>query len=129
PRGGAGVHRLPALRRGAGRHPRADVHVPGERGDRPARVLDHVRTAGRRPVHGEHRGHQQPPRRVDRAVDADRDRLATVPTARGGRSRGGWLGTAGVVVAAAVPLAFLAVFFAYPVAMLVARGFLTDGAL
>src|SRR5690625_5432184 len=47
----------------------------------------------------------------------------------GGRNRGGWLGTVGVVVAAAVPLAFLAVFFAYPVAMLVARGFVTDGAL
>ena len=91
-------------------------------------------------------------------MDADRDRLATVPTVRtgperaarppaggvvdvgyrpitdgnhthGGPNRGGWVGTAGVVVAAAVPLAFLAIFFAYPVAALVARGFVTDGAL
>src|SRR5699024_7666979 len=34
-----------------------------------------------------------------------------------------------VVVGAALPLAFLAVFFAYPVAALVARGFVADGAL
>src|SRR5699024_11323026 len=110
-----------------------------------------VRAARRRSVHGEHRGHQQPPRRVDRAVDADRDRLATVPTVRtgperaarppaggvvdvgyrpitdgnptpGGPNRGGWVGTAGVVVAAAVPLAFLAVCLAYPGPAPVARG-------
>ena len=42
----------------------------------------------------------------------------------GGRGR-----TAAAVVAAAVPLAFLAIFFGYPVAALVARGFVTDGAL
>src|SRR5699024_8871995 len=34
-----------------------------------------------------------------------------------------------VVVGAALPLAFLAVFFAYPVAALVVRGFVADGAL
>ena len=34
-----------------------------------------------------------------------------------------------LVVAALVPLAFLAVFFAWPVGALVARGFVTDGAL
>src|SRR5699024_7516182 len=129
---------------------------PGERSGRAAAVLDRLRAAGRRPVHREHRGHQQPPGRVDRAVDADRDRLATAPagpapaapnapvggiavaprpetdadpTHGGSGGGGGWAGTAGVVVAAAVPLAFLATFFAYPVAMLVARGFLTDGAL
>lgn len=38
-------------------------------------------------------------------------------------------GTVAVVVAAAVPLAFLAIFFGYPVAALVARGFVTDGAV
>ncbi|HIZ37077.1 MAG TPA: iron ABC transporter permease [Candidatus Ruania gallistercoris] len=38
-------------------------------------------------------------------------------------------GTAAVLVAAAVPLAFLAIFFGYPVAALVARGFVADGAL
>lgn len=35
----------------------------------------------------------------------------------------------GLVVATLLPLAFLAVFFAWPVATLVARGFVTDGAL
>ena len=44
----------------------------------------------------------------------------------GGGLRGG---TAAVVVAAAVPLAFLAIFFGYPVAALVVRGFVADGAL
>lgn len=84
-------------------------------------------------------------------MDADRDRLATRPArvrqggldvdnpgnfdiqatlAGGARGRsGGWVATAAVVVAAAVPLAFLAIFFAYPVAALVARGFVADGGL
>ncbi len=35
----------------------------------------------------------------------------------------------GLAVAAAVPLVFLAIFFAWPVATLVARGFVADGAL
>ncbi|WP_123309222.1 iron ABC transporter permease [Cellulomonas sp. PhB143] len=39
------------------------------------------------------------------------------------------LGRAAWVLAAAVPLAFLAIFFAWPVAALVGRGFWTDGAL
>ncbi|HZL01882.1 MAG TPA: iron ABC transporter permease, partial [Cellulomonas sp.] len=36
---------------------------------------------------------------------------------------------AALALAAALPLAFLGVFFAWPVATLVARGFVTDGAL
>ncbi|WP_147919669.1 ABC transporter permease [Ruania zhangjianzhongii] len=47
----------------------------------------------------------------------------------GGRAVGGRGRTAAAVVAAAVPLAFLAIFFGYPVAALVARGFVADGAL
>ena len=39
------------------------------------------------------------------------------------------LGALGLGVAALVPLAFLAVFFAWPVGTLIARGFVTDGAL
>ncbi|ACQ82050.1 binding-protein-dependent transport systems inner membrane component [Beutenbergia cavernae DSM 12333] len=46
------------------------------------------------------------------------------------RRRGGRLAwAAGWVLLAAVPLAFLAVFFAWPVATMVARGFTADGAL
>ena len=55
---------------------------------------------------------------------------------RGGRGvgvgRGGWRRVGGGALwalAAGVPLLFLGVFFAYPVASLVGRGFVTDGAL
>ncbi|MCC2316548.1 ABC transporter permease [Cellulomonas chengniuliangii] len=48
---------------------------------------------------------------------------------RAGRGRSGVGGALWWALAAAVPLAFLGVFFAWPVATLVARGFTTDGAL
>ena len=50
------------------------------------------------------------------------------PGAPGGR----WsslLPAVGLTLAALVPLVFLAVFFAWPVASIVARGFVTDGSL
>lgn len=42
---------------------------------------------------------------------------------------GGRLSAAGLALAALVPLAFLGLFFAWPVASIVGRGFVTDGAL
>lgn len=70
-------------------------------------------------------GRTSPPSGVRAAATRRRPRR---PLARGPRGRGvgrvlGW------GVAAAVPLLFLGVFFAWPTASLVARGFVTDGAL
>ncbi|GAB2612560.1 ABC transporter permease [Pseudactinotalea suaedae] len=48
---------------------------------------------------------------------------------RGGAARAAALGWVGWAVAVVVPLAFLGVFFAWPTAALVARGFVTEGAL
>src|SRR5690606_7552919 len=155
PRRRPGVGRLHAEPPGAGVAAGEHVRLPGRRGGRAARVVGRVRTAGRRPDRGRAGGDRRRPGRLDRDLDRDRPRL-TVPTpdpdptgrtsppsgvraaaarrrprrplARGPRGRGvgrvlGW------GVAAAVPLLFLGVFFAWPTASLVARGFVTDGAL
>ncbi len=62
---------------------------------------------------------------LTRAVTATAaPRPLVVPSRHRGR---GW--RAGLVAAAVIPLVFLAVFFAWPVATLIARGFVADGAL
>ena len=64
-------------------------------------------------------------------LDVDKSREGDIQATLANDRRGSGLrgGTAAVVVAAAVPLAFLAIFFGYPVAALVARGFVADGAV
>ncbi|WP_372402926.1 ABC transporter permease [Sanguibacter suaedae] len=59
---------------------------------------------------------------MDQGLDRVGDRLTTA-------GRTGWRATAAWALAAGVPLAFLGLFFAWPVATLVGRGFVADGAL
>lgn len=55
--------------------------------------------------------------------------LALAPGRTAGSRSGRWPRLAGWALAAGLPLLFLGVFFAWPVATLVARGFAADGAL
>ena len=53
---------------------------------------------------------------------------STAPARADRRARGGpsWVWRCGWLLAAAIPLAFLAIFFAWPVATLVGRGFASE---
>ena len=117
PRRRTQARRLHAVERVPGRHAAADVRVP--------RARRHA--AARRCSASSPRSPPSPltlppaeigaqPRRVDRAVD--RHRAAVIPS-HGRR--------AASVARVSVPLAFLAVFFVYPVASIVGRGLAPDG--
>src|SRR5262249_23499178 len=108
---GAEARRLHAVGGLPGRHATADVRVPRAQRDAVARSVREVRRSSAVSAHARVGRDRAATPRVDTAVAYDRARVTSLTPARTSRA-----------LAALVPLAFLGVFFVYPVAAIVARG-------
>src|SRR5262249_16198692 len=115
------IHRLPALARGPAGHSSGDVRVPGGDGhDAPRRVqaVGAGRADATEPRPDSDRAEARP---VDQRVDRHGGPLtARESDVRSGRT---------ALVLAAPPLAFLLVFFVWPVASILALGLAPGGSL
>ena len=111
-RRGEGVHRLHAEHHVPGRHAAQHVRVPGELEGDGARRVREVLGRARAPPFAPAGRDRKEPRSMDRRVDIDRARLTH------------WARRAALL---ALPVAFLAVFFVWPVAAIISRGISANG--